>query len=354
MEEMKLNETPVRTSRNFNINNIKLENINIPAKSDVFENVQIIKESSKVDISENASKAQLAYGLNKELIENVNENSNKNIRIMINSKTENTSKLYFKFDKSNQNLIENVEIVAMENTKATVILKYESEENEKFYHNGIIRVNAERGSNVNVIIVNLINTVSNNFLAIENVLENDSKLKYTIIDFGGKSSITNYYSNLLGSNSDNTLNTIYLGKENQLFDLNYIGELRGEKSNIDIEVQGALKDTAIKHFKGTIDFKKGCKKATGNENENCMLLSDKAKSVALPMLLCSEEDVEGNHSTSSGKIGEKELFYIMSRGFSLKEAQKLMVRAKFNKILENVKDEELKQEIFDEIDNRLD
>ena len=178
---MKLNETPVRTSRNFNINNIKLENIDIPEKSDVFENVQIIKESSKVDISENASKAQLAYGLNKELIENVNENSNQNIKIMINSKTENTSKLYFKFDKSNQNLIENVEIVAMENTKATVILKYESEENEKFYHNGIIRVNAERGSNVNVIIVNLINTVSNNFFAIENVLGDDSKLTYTII-----------------------------------------------------------------------------------------------------------------------------------------------------------------------------
>ena len=37
-----------------------------------------------------------------------------------------------------------------------------------------------------------------------------------------------------------------------------------------------------------------------------MLLSDKAKSLALPMLLCSEEDVEGNHSTSSGKIGEKD------------------------------------------------
>ena len=74
----------------------------------------------------------------------------------------------------------------------------------------------------------------------------------------------------------------------------------------------------------------------GDENEECMLLSDTAKSIALPMLLCSEEDVEGNHSCSAGKIGEKELFYIMSRGFSQKEAMKLMVKAKFNKILENI------------------
>ena len=136
--------------------------------------------------------------------------------------------------------------------------------------------------------------------------------------------------------------------------MNYIGELRGEKSEIEIEVQGALKDKAKKHFKGTIDFKKGSKKAKGNENEFCMLLSDTARSLALPMLLCSEEDVEGNHSSSAGKIGEKELFYIMSRGFELKEAMKLMVRARFNKILKNIKDENLKQEILEEIDSRLD
>ena len=136
--------------------------------------------------------------------------------------------------------------------------------------------------------------------------------------------------------------------------MNYIGELRGKKSNINIEVQGALKDEARKHFKGTIDFKKGAKKASGNENENCMLLSDKAKSLALPMLLCSEEDVEGNHSSSAGKVGEKELFYIMSRGFTLKEAMKLIVRAKFNKILEKIEEEELKNQILNEIDIRLD
>lgn len=84
-----------------------------------------------------------------------------------------------------------------------------------------------------------------------------------------------------------------------------------------------------------------------------MLLSDKAKSVALPMLLCAEEDIEGNHSTATGKIGNKELFYIMSRGFSKKDAIKLAVQAKLSQIVDKVKDEELRQEIFEEIDNRL-
>ena len=351
---MKLNETPIRTSRNFNINNIKIENFEMPKVVNDFSNVEIIKESSKVDISGMPSKANLTFGLNQELQTQVNSEANKNLKITINSKTDNTTKMYFKLDKANPELIENIEIVAEEDTKATIILKYESEKNLEGYHNGIVRVNAKKGAKISVVIVNLLNTVSNHFLAVENTLEDNAKVKYTIVDFGGNKAITNYYSNLVGENSDNQLNTIYLGKENQVFDLNYIGELRGPKSNVDIEVQGALKNTAKKHFKGTIDFKKGCKKATGNENENCMLLSDTARSLALPMLLCSEEDVEGNHSSSAGKMGEKELFYIMSRGFELKEAQKLMVRAKFNKILENVKDEELKEQILQEIDERLD
>ncbi len=354
MNNIKLNETPVRTSRNFNINNIKLENIKVPEQISEFENITITGDTSKTNIEQNANKIDLVYGLSKDFINQVNTQSNQKLKLTIDSKKNSQTQMEFNFDEENNTLVENIEIIAKENTRSTIILKYLSEEEVEAFHNGIIRVNAKENANIDIILINLMNTISNNFIAIQNTLENNSKVNYYIIDFGGKNSVTNYYSNLIGENSQNTLNTIYLGKENQLFDLNYIAEARGKKSNINIEVQGALKDNAKKHFKGTIDFKKGCKKATGNENENCMLLSDTAKSIALPMLLCSEEDVEGNHSSSAGKIGEKELFYIMSRGFEQKEAMKLMVRAKFNKILDNIQNQELKDEILQEIDKRID
>lgn len=354
MTDIVLNDTPVRTSRNFNINNIKLENINVPEKLEEFKNVKISDLGTKISIDSNTNKANLKYGLGDFFTGQVNRSSNYNSNIVINTKTDKELETDFMFDFTNKNLVEHIEITALEDTKSTLIFKYETEKDVNAYHNGIIRATCKKNSVINVVIVNLMNEISNNFLSIENNMEDNSRINYYIIDFGGKSSITNYYSNINGKNSDNQLNTIYLGKSNQVFDLNYIAELYGEKSNINIEVQGALKDSAKKHFKGTIDFKKGCKKATGNENENCMLLSDTARSLALPMLLCSEEDVEGNHSSSAGKVGEKELFYIMSRGFELKEAMKLMVRAKFNKILDGIKNEELKSKILDEIDIRLD
>ena len=354
MENLKLNETPVRTSRNFKINNIKLENVEVPEIVPTFDNVTLIGDTNQINIEKNASNPDLVYGLSDELTEQVKVKANQQFKLNLHSKDNKETEIAFKFDEENSVLIENIEIIANENTKSTIIIKYISNQENENYHNGIIKAKAEKNSELNIVLINLMNEKSNNFLAIQNDFDENGKINYTIVDFGGKNSITNYYSNLIGDNCDNQLNTIYLGKDNQLFDLNYIGELRGKKANIDIEVQGALKDVAKKHFKGTIDFKKGCKKATGNENEACMLLSDTAKSIALPMLLCSEEEVEGNHSSSAGKIGEKELFYIMSRGFELKEAMKLMVRARFNKILENIENKEVKEEILKEIDMRLD
>lgn len=348
MEKLRVNDTPVRTSRNFLINNIEVE-IDIPEKIAEFNNVEIINDKSNIDNL--TSNKPLIYG-NGKILEELNyETANNKIRIQTNSKNENV-KVIYNFDDNNLNLVNQIEIVA--NNDANIIIVYKSRTLQKCFHNGIIKTIVSENIKLNITIVNLLNENSDNFEAMENTLEDNSKLKYTIIDVGGKTSVSNYYSNIAGENADNDLKSIYLGIDNQRKDINYIAELRGIKANIDIDVQGALQDNAKKNFKGTIDFKKGCKKAKGNENEYCMLLSDKAKSIALPMLLCTEDNVEGNHSTASGKIDKNQLFYIMSRGISYKEAVKLIVKANFNKIIERISDNDLKDEVLSEIDKRLD
>ena len=348
MEKLRVNDTPVRTARNFLINNIEIE-LEMPEKIAEFKNVEIINNGSIID--NQTTNQALTYGTGKILEELNYETANSKVRIQTSNKKEDII-IRYNFDDNNVNLINQIEIIA--NGDTNVIIEYKSQTSLKCLHNGIIRAIANENAKLDVTIVNLLNENSDNFEAIENRLEKNSKVNYTIIDIGGKTSISNYYSNIIGENADNDLKSIYLGIGEQRKDINYIAELRGTKTNIDIDVQGVLKDSAKKNFKGTIDFKKGSKKAKGNENEYCMLLSDKAKSIALPMLLCTEEDVEGNHSTASGKVDEKQLFYIMTRGISYKEAVKLIVKSKFNKIIERILDEELKNEILSEIDKRLD
>lgn len=346
--EIKVNETPVRTSRNFRINNIKLENINIPEERVEFKNANVISED--ILVSEDVTEIPLTFG-NGSFLENNVENYANNTLKIVTTKNKKDVKIIYTLDSENKTLINNLEIVANHDVNVTIM--YKSNTNEECFHNGIIRLFANENVKVNIEIINLLNNNTYNFDSIENKIYSNSNVRYTIIDIGGKYSVSNYYSDIIGENAKNDLKTIYLGIDNQVKDINYIAHLKGENTSIDIDVQGTLKDTSKKNFKGTIDFKKGCKGAKGDENEFCMLLSPTAKSLALPMLLCTESDVEGNHSTASGKVDEKSLFYIMSRGFSEKEAIKLIVRARFNKIIERIKDEEVKKLVLEELDNRL-
>ena len=345
MEELILNETPVRTSNNFRINNISVENVTLPTQKEIFNNIDIRQKGFEC---ENISNNPFAYGTGKVLEDNINNFANHCLKMQ----GKGNLIITYNFDDNNTTLINNLEIIA--DGDSNILIIYKSNTDKKCFHNGKIKLISKENAKVDIAIVNLLNNNSDHFEEMENELYADSTVNYTIIDIGGKNSITNYYSNAKGEKSVNELKTVYLGIENQLKDLNYVAHLNGEKTVVNIDVQGALKDTAKKNFKGTLDFKKGCKKAKGDENEFCMLLSDKAKSIALPMLLCTEDDVEGNHSTASGKVDANDLFYIMSRGIEYKEAIKLIVRARFHKIIENIKDEDIKQEILQEIDRRLD
>ena len=60
MKNLTINETPVRTSNNFKINNITLEDLEIPTNVENFENAEIICKSSKIE--SDFSSDNLTYG----------------------------------------------------------------------------------------------------------------------------------------------------------------------------------------------------------------------------------------------------------------------------------------------------
>ena len=350
IREYTLNETPIRTTNGYKMNNIKLD-IDLPDINE-FGNIDIISdELDKFSIlvekeCKNSFKSRIGLDFDKyykiKFIIPKNVVINKPIIIK------------YKFDKYNSNLINKIYINLEENSKADFILKYEcvDEKVKAFYHLKQI-TNASKNSKTKITIVNLLNEISDSFIAVENEVDKDAEVIHNIIDLGGKNKISNYYSNLEGESGKNLVNNLYFGKNTDVIDMNYYIEIKGEKAEANIEFQGAIKDYAKKSFKGTIDFIKGCTKSIGKENENCVILSKTAKSKSLPMLLCHEDDVNGEHGVSSGKIDKEKLFYIMSKGISEKEAEKLIIKANFNKIINNINDEKIKNEIINIIENKI-
>ena len=70
-------------------------------------------------------------------------------------------------------------------------------------------------------------------------------------------------------------------------------------------------------------------------------------------MLSHEDDVDGHHAVSVGKMDEDKLFYLMSRGLDLAEAQRLVVEASFNPVLDRIPDDALKEEIDTYLQRRL-
>lgn len=355
---MELNQTPVRTSKNYGINSINIEKNaifaqkieNMAQNSLIFNNYTI--SGNNCFETSNDAKTLNSNILNEELSSEINQKCNFNANINFLKNTVKPVIINFNFDNNNDILIGNLNLNVKSGVNTKIILRFNSE-NTISYNNCMININIEDESTANIVVFNDNIFGSETFLSIESNLAKNANLDLNIVDFASKDSIFSYKSNILDENSSSNLNSLYVGVQNSTIDLNYMINVLAPNSKTNIDVLGAISGTTRKHFKGTIDFKKGCKKSVGQENEFCILLSNTAKSKALPMILCTEEDVDGKHSSAVGKVDEKQLFYVMSRGFTYDQALKILVKARFNNIISKIFDEDLRLEILNKIDGKI-
>ena len=145
----------------------------------------------------------------------------------------------------------------------------------------------------------------------------------------------------------------YLGQKQQTVDLNLVVDHWGQKTTSEINAAGALKDDARKIFRGTIDFKKGSAGSVGNEQETVLMLGDGAVNKTVPLILCAEENVVGNHGATIGELDEDTLFYFESRGISAAEAENIMARAAIERLARTLQNETAQAAVLTELEEVL-
>ena len=162
---------------------------------------------------------------------------------------------------------------------------------------------------------------------------------------GGKKTVSEIKTELAGRSAAFTADIGYRLTGEDKLDINLIAEHFGKKSTSEITVNGVLEDTAEKTFKGTIDFKTGAKAAKGGEKENVLLLDSRVKNCTVPLILCAEEDVEGSHGASIGKLDENHIFYMKSRGISEEKIYELAARSRLMQVISKIGDDQTKARI---------
>lgn len=145
----------------------------------------------------------------------------------------------------------------------------------------------------------------------------------------------------------------YLGQQSQRLDMNLVVEHYGKRTQSEIRAAGALKDAAQKTFRGTIDFKNGATEAVGNENETVLMLGEDVVNKTVPLILCAEENVVGNHGATIGELDGETLFYFESRGVDRETAENILARAAIERLARAVEDDETEELILRQLDEVL-
>ncbi len=163
------------------------------------------------------------------------------------------------------------------------------------------------------------------------------------ICLGGRSTVSGAEVRLRGRGSSFEYggSCVLGGKEEA--DINLVCVHEAPMSVSHMDMKSVLGGRSSKTFKGTIDFRCGCSGSSGEESETVLMLSEDAHNRTVPVILCTEEDVQGSHGATIGRLKDEVLYYLESRGLSEEEAVKLMAESGIQSRIRRINDEKTRE-----------
>ena len=180
-----------------------------------------------------------------------------------------------------------------------------------------------------------------------------ARVEFISADLGRGDYSADVEIDLLGDDSAADLEAVYFGDAERKLDFNYVIRQHGKRTSANMNVRGALTGKSDKIFRGTLDFKRGAKNSTGRELEEVIILSEGTRNRSVPLMLAAEDQIDGHHAVSVGRLDEEKIFYLMSRGLDKSEAERLIVEAAFNPVIEKIPDENLRDDLLESLQQRL-
>jgi Fe-S cluster assembly protein SufD len=163
--------------------------------------------------------------------------------------------------------------------------------------------------------------------------------------FGGNITRNNLNFYHQGEHIDSTLKGITIIEGKQHVDHYTLVQHATPNCESHQNYKGIFGDRSTGVFNGKIFVEKEAQKTDAFQQNNNILLSDKATINAKPQLEIFADDVKCSHGCTIGQLDDKAMFYMQSRGIPEKEAKALLMYAFSNEVIESIKIPELKQRI---------
>ncbi len=171
------------------------------------------------------------------------------------------------------------------------------------------------------------------------VLDRNARMTVRHVVLGAGRSYTGLAADLRGDDARLDADTRYLGHAQEQRDFNYVAHQRGRRTACVFNANGVLAGASSKTLRGTIELAHGCKGSEGSEQETVLLADERVENRTVPVILCDEDDVAGNHGATIGHVRPEQLFYLASRGVSPDAAERLFVTATFEEAALSAEDD---------------
>jgi Fe-S cluster assembly protein SufD len=185
------------------------------------------------------------------------------------------------------------------------------------------------------------------------LLQRDSELDWVLGGFGSKRGKVWIENDLVGPGATSRVTGAYFADGDQHLDYDTFQEHAAPNTESDFAFKGALRERATAVWRGMIRVEEDAQRTNAYQENRNLLLSDQAHADSIPGLEIMANDVRCTHGATLGRIDREELFYLMARGLSRAEAERLIVRGFFQDVLDRIELEPVREALGEALEARI-
>jgi Fe-S cluster assembly protein SufD len=260
----------------------------------------------------------------------------------------------FMLDDPQASLFNHTIVVADTNSSVTYVENYLSTvENATGIVNIISEVFAEDNASITYGAVDVLDKGITTYVNRRGVANRNSRIEWALGLMNDGNTISENVTHLVGDASygDTKMVVVGRGKQKQNFTTKIIHW--GKHSEGYILKHGVMKDEASSIFNGIGKIEHGATKANAVQESRVLMLNEKARGDANPILLIDEDDVTAGHAASVGRVDPLQLYYLMSRGISKQNAERLVIHGFLAPVVSILPIEGVKKQLTEVIERKV-
>ncbi|TWU36580.1 FeS cluster assembly protein SufB [Novipirellula aureliae] len=228
-------------------------------------------------------------------------------------------------------------IVLDEGAEATVLHESNGvDENSKGLHVGSVEVIQKANSHLRYVNMQEWGYGAYHFAHQKALVGKDATIQWTIAAMGSMLSKVNQSVDLVGPGADSQVNGVMFTEGRQHLAYHTQQHHRAPSCHSDFLYKAAQQDKSRTVWRGMIKVDKIAQKTDGYQRNDNLVLSELSRADSIPGLEIEADDVRCTHGSTTSQVDAEQIFYAQCRGFTRKEATRMIVTGFFQQIFDRI------------------